>query len=114
MFEIDIQLWTSYFIGMWVVLSMSLQNAVGKLFPASTYGPTTMMTGNVTQAALDFGKMLFNRTEYLSSKGSLSRQAITIISFLAGCVLGGITWSTVGLAALSVPGVVLIIYTCCS
>jgi uncharacterized membrane protein YoaK (UPF0700 family) len=45
--------WFAYGIVMPVVFAMGLQNAFGKLYSKETYGPTTMMTGNVTQAALD-------------------------------------------------------------
>ena len=47
--------WSSYLVVMIVVFAMGLQNAFGKLYGKETYGPTTMMTGNVTQASLDLG-----------------------------------------------------------
>lgn len=107
---IPVPLGMSYLLAMCVVFSMGLQNAFGKLFPKETYGPTTMMTGNVTQAALDIGKLVKNKAGDPSSRISLSHQAITIIGFLAGCIFGGLAGGTIGLSALAIPGAALIIY----
>ena len=49
--------WMMYTVVMFVVFAMGLQNAFGKLFGKETHGPTTMMTGNGTQAALDIGNL---------------------------------------------------------
>ena len=102
--------WNNFLLAMCVVFAMGLQNAFGKIYPKETYGPTTMMTGNVTQAALDIGKMLNNKAGDLLAKASFYRESITIVSFLAGCVFGGFLGKGVGLIAVSIPGAVMIVY----
>jgi uncharacterized membrane protein YoaK (UPF0700 family) len=101
---------TSYIIAMGIVFSMGLQNAFGKIYSKNTYGPTTMMTGNVTQAALDFGKILSGRFKDSTTKESLYHQSIIICSFLAGCLFGGLLGSTIGLSAVLLPGIALVFY----
>lgn len=92
-----------YIIVLVIVFAMGLQNAFGKLNAKATHGPTTMMTGNVTQAALDLRAMLVS-----STKGeaivSFKKQAITISGFLAGCFAGGFLGREFGLAAVVLAG----------
>ena len=108
---VTIHLWISYFLAMCVVFSMGLQNAFGKIYPKETYATTTMMTGNVTQAALDLGKILRNKCEAILTKVNLYHQAITIACFLAGCLSGGFIGKNIGLPAVLLPGIVLVIYS---
>ena len=42
-----------YLVVLITVFGMGLQSAFGKLFATETYGSTTMITGNVTQAAIE-------------------------------------------------------------
>jgi len=99
-----------YLIVMTAVFAMGLQNAFGKLFAKETYGPTTMMTGNVTQASLDLGNLLRKgRKGDGGSWMSLQKQLITIGGFLAGCVLGAVLAKWLGLSAILIPGVAIII-----
>jgi uncharacterized membrane protein YoaK (UPF0700 family) len=102
--------WFTYGIVMPVVFAMGLQNAFGKLFSKETYGPTTMMTGNVTQAALDFWKVI--KTKFGDSLiiESLKHQSLIIGGFLSGCLLGAVAGEVIGLGGLLLPGIVLIIY----
>jgi uncharacterized membrane protein YoaK (UPF0700 family) len=102
--------WFTYGIVMPVVFAMGLQNAFGKLFSKETYGPTTMMTGNVTQAALDFWKVI--KTKFGDSLiiESLKHQSLIIGAFLSGCLLGAVAGEVIGLGGLLLPGIVLIIY----
>ncbi|MFB6454720.1 YoaK family protein [Chitinophaga sp. Hz27] len=100
----------TYLIVMITVLGMGLQNAFGKLFAKETHGPTTMMTGNVTQAALDLGNVIRKgRLENELSTISLNKQIVTIGGFLAGCLIGAFLSRWVGLTALMIPGVAIII-----
>jgi len=100
----------TYVIVMATVLGMGLQNAFGKLFAKETHGPTTMMTGNVTQAALDLGNIIRKGISgnELSLSG-LQKQAVTIGGFLAGCILGAILSRWVGLSAMMIPGVAIVV-----
>jgi uncharacterized membrane protein YoaK (UPF0700 family) len=108
--ELILHHWINFSLAMCIVFAMGLQNAFGKIYPKETYGPTTMMTGNVTQAALDLGKMFNSKVEDFSTKASFYHDSITIVSFLAGCVFGGILGKGIGLTAVSIPGAVMIIY----
>ena len=53
---------------MLTVFALALQNTFGRLFPKETHGPTTMMTGNVTQASLDLGNLLFKGPDTIGLK----------------------------------------------
>lgn len=100
----------TYLIVMVTVLGMGLQNAFGKLFAKETHGPTTMMTGNVTQAALDLGTVIRKgRLGNELSVSSLKKQAVTIGGFLAGCVIGAVVARWVGLSAIIIPGIAIVI-----
>jgi uncharacterized membrane protein YoaK (UPF0700 family) len=98
----------SVMTGGWiVVLAMGLQNTFGKVFSKETYGPTTMMTGNVTQAALDLG--IFFRSKFKDDEARLSLRKLgaNIGGFLGGCLLGAVLGKQVGLAAIALPGLAL-------
>lgn len=100
----------TYIIVMATVLGMGLQNAFGKLFAKETHGPTTMMTGNVTQAALDLGIIIrkgISGNEL--SLSSLQKQAVTIGGFLVGCIIGALLSRWVGLSAMMLPGVAIVV-----
>jgi len=100
--------WGTYLVTMVVVFAMGFQNAFGKLYGKETYGPTTMMTGNVTQASLDLGNVLASGFTNLLSLDSLKKQIITIGGFLFGCLAGAIMANFFGLYVLILPGLVLL------
>ena len=91
------------------VFAMGLQNAFGKVFAKSTYGPTTMMTGNVTQAALDLEKWLGSGFADKTTKAGLGRTLTGIGGFACGCLLGAVLAGRVGLMALGLPAILLLI-----
>lgn len=99
-----------YFAVLVSVLGMGLQNAFGKLYAKETFGPTTMMTGNVTQASLDMGNLIRKGiTGDGLSLASFKKQLITIGGFLAGCVIGAMLSKWLGLSAIIIPGVAIVI-----
>jgi len=100
----------TYLIVMIVVFGMGLQNAFGRLFAKETHGPTTMMTGNVTQASLDIGNLLREGffTESIAWQ-SLKKQVYTIGGFLIGCQLGAVFSKIWELPVIFLPGVFLLI-----
>ena len=101
---------TVYFIVMLTVFAMGLQNAFGKLFAKETYGPTTMMTGNVTQIALDLGGILRPGTVNAGeSLKNFRKQLITIGGFLAGCVAGALFARWWGLVVIVMPGIAMVL-----
>lgn len=101
--------WTIYTIAMTTVFAMGLQNAFGKLYAKETHGPTTMMTGNVTQASLDLGNLLKNGLKDVDVLLSFKKQLVTIIGFLVGCFLGAVAGKFFGLGTLIFPGIAMII-----
>ena len=102
---------TQYIVAMAVVFAMGLQNAFGKIHPRKTYGPTTMMTGLVIEAALNIGAIFKINGVYALSEITLYRQLITIGAFLAGCIFGAIAGQLLGLTSFVMPGILLIIYS---
>jgi len=101
--------WPMYLVTMIVVFAMGLQNAFGKLFAKETYGPTTMMTGNVTQFALDirsFCNSGFKNADFLSG---IYKGLITLGGFLIGCLLGAWIGQLFGLVGIVVPGIAMVI-----
>lgn len=103
--------WQEYAIALFIVVAMGLQNAFGKIFSKETLGPTTMMTGNVTQAALDLGGILFKGIGNLPAVTSFKHQLITILGFLAGCIVGGFIAKQIGLTAVLFPGIALFAFS---
>jgi uncharacterized membrane protein YoaK (UPF0700 family) len=101
-------LWTMYIVAMLIVFAMGLQNAFGKIFSKETHGPTTMMTGNVTQAALDIGILLKSKFKDSNSQLSFKKQFVTIGGFLSGCFLGAIAGKNWGLIPVLIPGIFMI------
>ncbi|MFC0514800.1 YoaK family protein [Mucilaginibacter angelicae] len=101
--------WETYVIVMMVVFGMGLQNAFGKLYAKETYGPTTMMTGNVTQASLDLGSSIGSAFKDLISVQSLKKQSLTIGGFLLGCLTGALLAKSFGLTVVILPGAGMII-----
>jgi uncharacterized membrane protein YoaK (UPF0700 family) len=102
--------WLEYGVVMPIVFAMGLQNAFGKLFGKETYGPTTIMTGNVTQAALDLWEMMKAKFSNDMLLKSFKNQSYTIGGFLIGCLLGAVAGEVTGLSAVLLPGIALIIY----
>ena len=100
-----------YVVVMLTVFALGLQNTFGRLFPKETHGPTTMMTGNVTQASIDLGNLLWKgfKADRLSLE-SIKRQLVLVGGFLAGCILGGLLAKWIGLQAVILPGLTLMIF----
>lgn len=103
----DLQ-WPSYIVAMLVVFAMGLQNAFGRIFSKETYGPTTIMTGNVTQVSLDIATLLRSKFKDEDSRLSLRKLMVNIGGFLGGCLLGAILGKQVGLSAVVLPGLGLL------
>lgn len=100
--------WLVYVVAMVVVCAMGLQNAFGKLYAKEIHGPTTMMTGNVTQASLDLGTLFKTGFNHPEAALSLKKQLYTILGFLAGCFLGAVAGKLWGLPVIILPGLLLI------
>jgi len=98
-----------YIVVMLIVFAMGLQNTFGKIFSKETHGPTTMMTGNVTQASIDLGGIIRSKLRDATVVQSLKRQLITIGGFLIGCLTGAIMGKYIGLGSVILPGLVMMI-----
>ncbi|AYL95400.1 YoaK family protein [Mucilaginibacter celer] len=98
-----------YPLVMCVVVAMGLQNAFNKLFAREIYGPTTMMTGNVTQASLDFGNLLKYRFKDLQSRQNIRKGLVLIGGFLIGCILGALLGKAFGFGTVALAGITVII-----
>lgn len=108
-FVLGDNLWYKSAVVMLIVFAMALQNALGRIFTSEVFGPTTVMTGHVTQAALDVRSLLLNKPGAAAQlKQSLNRQAILLGGFLAGCIAGGLITKHTGLVAVVLPGVVIL------
>jgi uncharacterized membrane protein YoaK (UPF0700 family) len=92
-----------------VVFAMGMQNAFGRLFAKETYGPTTVMTGNVTQATLDIVARLTGPAETANKGVAISVQLLVIGAFLFGCLSGALAARQFGLWPVALPGLVLLV-----
>ncbi|WP_143708887.1 DUF1275 family protein [[Flexibacter] sp. ATCC 35208] len=98
-----------YLLVFMVVVAMGLQNAFGKLFAKETHGPGTMMTGNVTQAALDLGNLVRTGFKEPAAMQRFRNVSILIGGFLLGCLMGAIMARYLGLTSIIGPGVAICI-----
>lgn len=98
-----------YVVTMMIVFAMGFQNAFGKLYVKETHGPTTMMTGNVTQFSLDLGALLSSGFADMNYLTGLKKGLITLGGFLLGCVLGAYVGKVCGLTGVVLPGVAMVI-----
>ena len=103
-------IWLTHAVILPIVFAMGLQNAFGKRFSKDTYGPTTMMTGNVTQASLDLWEAAKDKFKNDVALKSLKNLSYTIVGFLIGCLLGAVAGKFIGLSAALLPGIALLIY----
>ncbi|RQO65288.1 DUF1275 domain-containing protein [Pedobacter sp. KBW06] len=98
-----------YIVTMLIVFAMGFQNTFGKLYVKETYGPTTMMTGNVTQFSLDLRALLSSGFVDRSYLTGLKKGVVTLGGFLLGCFLGAYAGKVFGLAGVLLPGATMVI-----
>jgi uncharacterized membrane protein YoaK (UPF0700 family) len=97
-------LWHTYMPALLIVFSMGLQNAFGKLYTKETFGPTTMMTGNVSQAVLELGNLIKAGFNSPADLDGLKHHGLIIGGFMLGCLLGALASQRLGLASVIIPG----------
>ena len=95
---------------MTIVVAMAFQNAFGRLYVKRVYGPTTVMTGNVTSAALDIAALLLDRKAHPEKIVPLRHNLAMILVFLLGCFAGASCAYFLGLAAVIAPGVFVLLF----
>ena len=103
--------WQVQLIVVVIVTAMAFQNTFGKLYNKATYGLTTVMTGNVTQASLDLIRALTTSPADGEIWASFKKQVILIIGFLAGCLAGALMAKQYGLVAILLPGVMMLVWS---
>lgn len=100
--------WQVQIVALLIVTAMAFQNTFGKLYNKATYGLTTVMTGNVTQASLDLIRVLTTRPADAEIWSSFKRQAILIVGFLIGCLAGAVMAKQYGLISILLPGITML------
>lgn len=102
--------WMNNTVAMLIVFAMAFQNAFGRVHAKTLLATTTVMTGNVTQAALDVVSVFFVKHQDPAKAKSLKNQFLIIMIFLTGCLLGGELAQIFGLCVVGIPGVIMTIY----
>jgi uncharacterized membrane protein YoaK (UPF0700 family) len=89
------------------VAGMAVQNAVQRVYLASI-PPTTLMTGNTTQAVLDAVDLIWGaiQDETLAVRARFARTLRGIVWFAGGCTVGAVLYYWFGFWCLLVPVVV--------
>jgi len=96
--------WQVQLIVILIVTAMAFQNTFGKLYNKATYGLTTVMTGNVTQASLDLIRGLSTKPADREIWASFKKQITLIAGFLIGCLAGALMAKQYGLISVLLPG----------
>jgi uncharacterized membrane protein YoaK (UPF0700 family) len=86
------------------IAAMAVQNAVQRVYLPST-PPTTIMTGNTTQAALDAVDLLRGGdSEHAAAlRSRFTRTLRAIFYFAAGCGIAALLYAWIGLWNLAIP-----------
>jgi uncharacterized membrane protein YoaK (UPF0700 family) len=89
------------------VAGMAVQNAVQRVYLASI-PPTTLMTGNTTQAVLDAVDLIWGaiQDETLAVRARFARTLRGIVWFASGCTVAAVLYYWSGFWCLLVPVVV--------
>jgi uncharacterized membrane protein YoaK (UPF0700 family) len=98
---------TALLTGLAGIAGMAIQNAVQRVhFPAIP--PTTLMTGNTTQAVLDAVDILRPEpgTDVPTVRARFARMIRGIVWFAAGCAVAALLYAWVGFWCLALPVVV--------
>ena len=86
------------------IAAMAIQNALQRVHLADQ-PPTTIMTGNTTQATLDFVDLMTGRNagNTAATRARFVRIALSIVYFAAGCAAAALLYWYVGFWCLIVP-----------
>ncbi len=92
--------------GLTLVAAMAVQNATQRVHLASI-PPSTLMTGNTTQAVLDATDLIFGQAgpQAAATRARLIRMATTIAAFAAGCAAAALLTLAVGKWCFALPPV---------
>jgi uncharacterized membrane protein YoaK (UPF0700 family) len=84
------------------IAGMAVQNAVQRVH-FGTLPPTTLMTGNTTQAALDAVDLLHGGGDLATTQARFGRTVRSIAWFAGGCALAAVLYYWIGFWSLAVP-----------
>ena len=89
--------------GLLGVCAMSIQNAASRLMMGEL-PPTTVMTGGVTQSAIDLATLLAARgKDAIAARKRLGKFVPPVLAFAAGAIAGALLYAWLGFAVLAVP-----------
>ncbi len=100
--------WPALLTGMTLVSAMAIQNAVQRAH-LSAAPPTTLMTGNTTQAVIDFVDLLRGLPgpqggpQAGAVRARLSGMLGNIVGFAAGCAAAGLLFAFTGMWCFALP-----------
>jgi uncharacterized membrane protein YoaK (UPF0700 family) len=101
--------WGSLLVGAAGVWAMGVQNALMRDVALGGLTPTTIMTGNLTQATIDLVELTLQRCARAraDAAGRLFRFGVPLLAFLIGAAMGGFLTGVVGLASIALPTAVV-------
>jgi uncharacterized membrane protein YoaK (UPF0700 family) len=94
--------WPALVTGMTLVSAMAVQNAVQRLH-LGTLPPTTIMTGNTTQAMIDVVDLLRGLPASDPARGRLAHIASNILGFAIGCAAAALLFVYLGMGCFVMP-----------
>lgn len=89
------------------VIAMAIQNAFMRLH-LSKFAPTTVMTGNVTQFAMDLLRPLSEEAR-AERRQRLQKFGAVLLGFLLGAVTGAILVARLGLLSVILPALIVLL-----
>jgi uncharacterized membrane protein YoaK (UPF0700 family) len=94
--------------GMTLVSAMGIQNAVQRLHLAHV-PPTTIMTGNTTQAVIDLVDVLRGGSERAAIRARLAAIGVNIAAFAAGCAAAALLYVYFKMWCFALPPVLALL-----
>lgn len=94
--------WPALLTGMMLVSAMAVQNAAQRLYLGAA-PPTTIMTGNVTQAMIDLVDLLRGLPPADPVRARLARMAANILGFAVGCAAAALLFVYLKMWCFAVP-----------
>jgi uncharacterized membrane protein YoaK (UPF0700 family) len=94
--------WQALVTGMTLVAAMAVQNAAQRLH-LGAMPPTTIMTGNVTQAMIDVVDLLRGLPPKDPARKRLASMAANILAFAAGCAAAALLFVYLNMWCFMVP-----------
>jgi uncharacterized membrane protein YoaK (UPF0700 family) len=94
--------WPALLTGMTLVSAMAVQNAVQRLY-LGAMPPTTIMTGNTTQAMIDVVDLLRGMPTTDPARRRVANMAANILGFAVGCATAAVLFVYLHMWCFAVP-----------